>query len=116
MGHYYADLMCDRCGKIRCICPPSNTVNNDDQWVVDHSFNVVTIKEFDEANSTITTRFGKVKSDFKVLKRVSLKRFDSKEEAELEAIRLMGVHRKKLIEEISEIENKMARLSRVIDK
>lgn len=43
MGHYYADLMCDKCGELRCVCPtkrePSIT-----QWYVNDHFAVVVVR------------------------------------------------------------------------
>lgn len=23
MGHYYAEMMCEKCGRVRCSCPPT---------------------------------------------------------------------------------------------
>lgn len=40
MGHYYADLMCDQCGQIRCRCPrkpeppPTGFIVNSDYTVL----------------------------------------------------------------------------------
>lgn len=33
MGHYYADLMCDACGKVRCTCP-AKPLPSESLWAV----------------------------------------------------------------------------------
>lgn len=34
MGHYYAEMMCDKCGQIRCVCPAAPK-KPDASWVLD---------------------------------------------------------------------------------
>jgi hypothetical protein len=39
MGHYYSEMMCDTCGKVRCECMPN--VNKPNlKWVVDEYDNM----------------------------------------------------------------------------
>lgn len=59
MGHYYADLMCDECGKVLCICPPKP---RPERWAVTRDFSV--------------------KNADTIFYYPDIPRFDSKEEAE----------------------------------
>ena len=44
MGHYAAELQCDRCGYIRCACPLP--VDRKLHWFVVDGFEVCTVEEF----------------------------------------------------------------------
>lgn len=46
MGHYYSEMCCDKCGLIRCTCPPPpKPVYNDKHFVID-GLKIVTVGEF----------------------------------------------------------------------
>ena len=42
MGHYAAEMMCNKCGNVRCTCPPTKTVQSG--WVV-RDFKVLSTDE-----------------------------------------------------------------------
>jgi hypothetical protein len=46
MGHYAAEMMCDVCGQVRCICV-QQVVDDSDSFVVE-GFEVLTVREFRE--------------------------------------------------------------------
>lgn len=77
MGHYYADMMCDTCGNIRCTCPREERI--DTRWVIDEeTCTVMQVFEFDKAKA-IPGLSGRG-----MIMRSSLEHFDTKEEAEEE--------------------------------
>lgn len=47
MGHYYACLMCDDCGKINCTCTKTEPQDNDD-FIVLNGYSVTTVREAKE--------------------------------------------------------------------
>jgi hypothetical protein len=55
MGHYYADLMCDTCGEIRCTCPPKPD-RSDRHFIVLHDYRVMTKAEATKAGMNPLTR------------------------------------------------------------
>ena len=58
MGHYASEMQCDKCGKLRCICPPS--VRNETGWIVNTNFSVSTLEDFDREHSSIKTKWGRM--------------------------------------------------------
>jgi hypothetical protein len=75
MGHYFADLMCDACGEVRCRCEPI-PAKKTDPWVVDDDFGVVRASDYQKAND----KFG-----LGYLRRMSKTHFDEKSDARAEA-------------------------------
>lgn len=49
MGHYYADMMCDACGELRCVCPPKEDRSTDNHWVVGDRYEVMTAIEYERS-------------------------------------------------------------------
>lgn len=48
MGHYYSEMCCEKCGSIRCTCPPPpKPVYNDGHFVI-VGLEIQTIKKFKE--------------------------------------------------------------------
>ena len=49
MGHYAAEMMCDKCGRVSCVCPPKPDT---DQllWVLD-GFTPIQICDFDKKHA-----------------------------------------------------------------
>jgi hypothetical protein len=45
MGHYYADMMCDTCGQVRCVCIRPEQDEQLDSFIVDR-FEVMSVREF----------------------------------------------------------------------
>jgi hypothetical protein len=88
MGHYAAEMMCDRCGNVRCTCPPAPKKPNGN-FIVTNDFRVVTIDEFDAdpANHSTPTSYGPVAMNPE-LYRVGKEEFKRRADAEEHAQRL----------------------------
>lgn len=81
MGHYASEMMCDSCGKCRCVCPakPDESLN---KWVVDSNFNVMQAHEFDEKYGYTTFMGGRMRDPGVArMLRMGLKHLDTPEEA-----------------------------------
>lgn len=77
MGHYYADLMCDDCGKVRCTCVRS-PAKPDLRWIVDEmTMEAITVHDFDK------------KRPFGMVARLKSKYFKTKKDAEDHSIVLL---------------------------
>ena len=85
MGHYYADLACDKCGNIRCTCPPKKEKPNRN-WIVKHNFTVQRVVDFDAdpKNTATQTKYGPIPQN-PLLLRLGKKEFKTREEAEQHA-------------------------------
>lgn len=46
MGHYYADMACQKCGNLRCTCP-AKPHKPEKGWIVDDDFMVLSLADFD---------------------------------------------------------------------
>ena len=57
MGHYRADLACDTCGQVTCICAKEDEKPNTN-WIVDDDFSVIQVCDFDRKYATIKTKHG----------------------------------------------------------
>lgn len=57
MGHYYSEMMCEKCGNVRCTCPPKPS-KQEKGWIVDDNFTVITVKEFDEKHRYQKLKYG----------------------------------------------------------
>ena len=89
MGHYRADLACDTCGEVRCVCPPKKEKPNRNYIVAD-GFKVMTVEEFDAdpAHNTQKMRIGG--STYSqpinpILYRLGKKEFKKRHDAEVHA-------------------------------
>lgn len=98
MGHYYAEMACPQCRKVRCTCPlePDPTRF---KWIVDEDLKPIQICDFDEKHRR-QGRWGRV-AGAPLLLRLGWLSFDTKEEAE--------EHAKVLLDEkIAELERNIA--------
>ena len=89
MGHYYADLMCDDCGKLSCVCPPKKEKPNRN-FIVTDDFRVVKVTEFDAdpANNSRKIKLGTLTTSMPVnplLSRMHKKEFKRRHDAEVHA-------------------------------
>jgi len=85
MGHYYADLMCDRCGKLPCICPPKAPEKRGPVFVI-HEYEVLTLEEWKAKRVALLGR-GAQPADF--LAEMVIEKFPTKETAENAAKRML---------------------------
>jgi hypothetical protein len=86
MGHYYADLMCNECGRVNCICPCKPEKPNKN-WVVDSDYTVIQVHNFHKKYATIQTKYGPIPG-MTVIMLMGKEQFNTRREAEEQA-RLM---------------------------
>jgi hypothetical protein len=85
MGHYAAEMQCDTCGKLHCVCPPKTEKPNRN-FIVTGDFKVVTVAEFDAdpANTGTQTRYGRIPMN-PIFYRMGKKEFKKRADAEVHA-------------------------------
>lgn len=85
MGHYYADMMCNTCGNVRCTCPPETKKPNG-KFIVTDDYRVVTVDEFDADpdNNIRRMRYGTTPVN-PLLSRMGKKEFKLRRDAEVHA-------------------------------
>jgi hypothetical protein len=54
MGHYASEMMCDKCGNVRCTCPVEKS-KPQKGWYITPDFRVITVEE---ADAEFTATFG----------------------------------------------------------
>lgn len=107
MGHYAAEMQCDKCGNIHCKCvlKPDNTDTK--KWIVEteNNYTVIQVGDYDKKYATLPSKFGPV-DGMPLLRRCKRKHFDLKSEAQ--------AHAKQLIEEaIFELKKRLHELESV---
>lgn len=60
MGHYYADLMCDDCGNVRCVCQQQGQGQKPNNWILDDDYLPIQVCDFDHKYRIKKTRYGDV--------------------------------------------------------
>jgi len=77
MGHYASEMMCNKCGELRCVC---SYASEDDKWLVDSDLTVMKVKDHDKLYA-YTTNGRTVTPGNASLRRWKSELFDTKEEA-----------------------------------
>lgn len=77
MGHYAAEMQCDKCGNLHCTCPSKKEKPNK-KFIVADDYQVMTVDEFDTHLRSIT-------SVNPLVYRVGKLEFEKREDAEVHA-------------------------------
>lgn len=107
MGHYAAEMQCDKCGNTRCNCVLKPDNSDAEKWIVEieNYFTVIQVRDYDKKYATLPGKFGPV-DGMPLLRRCKRKHFDVKSDAQ--------AHAKQLIDEtISELKGKLIALEAV---
>ena len=59
MGHYAAEMQCDKCGKLRCVCPPKPDESLK-MWVVTDDYEVMKASAFEKADGSSMAHFKRI--------------------------------------------------------
>lgn len=81
MEHYDADMMCDDCGKVRCVCPPKEE-KPDLRWMVTSQFKVVRVCDHIEAHTKKNYHYG-------LMERLNATHYKKRKDAEAAALALI---------------------------
>ena len=105
MGHYAADFMCDKCGKLRCKCASSPSTD-DEKWIVDitNNYEVIQVKEHDKKYALNQTKYGYV-DGMPMFRRCKYQHFNTQEEAQTHAVKLLDSKIEQCEEEIRRLIN-----------
>lgn len=88
MGHYYAEMACEKCGNIRCWCPMERQEPNLN-WMVDSSdMTILTVDDFDKKYNSYDTKYGKMPG-MPLLRRMGCDYFKHRSDAEKHLIKLL---------------------------
>lgn len=105
MGHYAAEMQCDKCGNLRCTCPPEPKKPNRN-FIVTDDYRVVTVDEFDANpdNNTVRTKWGGIAMN-PLLYRMGKKEFKKRTDAETHARELCEAAVEKARAQLLELKN-----------
>ena len=103
MGHYYAEMACNRCGRINCICPRPPD-NRGSRWINDDDpeFSPISVLEFDTKYAVIKTAYGDV-NGMPMMYRLKKAEFKTQEEATAHSKVLLAEHIARLETRLVEI-------------
>jgi hypothetical protein len=80
VGHYYAEMACPKCLKVRCTCPPKPDPSLQ-MWIVDDDLTPIQIQDFDKKHAYVKTKWGNIPGH-PMLYRLNKKKFETKKEAQ----------------------------------
>ena len=92
MGHYRSEMMCNKCGDVRCSCPPKKEDVEGEMWVVDALYNIMTGAEFRKTHNT----------GFSYYNYLRMQKFAIREEAVTHALKSIE---DQITEHVKQIEN-----------
>lgn len=89
MGHYASEMMCEKCGNLRCTCPPKKQKPNRN-FIVADGFTVMTVEEFDADPKHNTRKMSIGSTTYTesvnpILHRLGKQEFKKREDAEVHA-------------------------------